>query len=81
MADGIAYLVNNVAEGKEVMADTDDFNKSETVTNKIYIPYATYTGEEGAAAEETEETEAAEEAAEESTEAAEETTAAETEAE
>ena len=35
MADGIAYLVNNVAEGKEVMADTDDFNKSETVTNKI----------------------------------------------
>ena len=78
MADGIAYLVNNVAEGKEVMADTDDFNKSETVTNKIYIPYATYTGEEGAAAEETE---AAEEAAEESTEAAEETTAAETEAE
>lgn len=45
MANGIAHLVNNVAGGKEVMADTSDFNISEKVSNKIYIPYATYTGE------------------------------------
>lgn len=45
MANGIAHLVNNVASGKEVMADTSDFNISEKVSNKIYIPYATYTGE------------------------------------
>lgn len=45
MANGIAYLVQNVAAGKEVMADTQDFNISEKVSNKIYIPYATYTGE------------------------------------
>ncbi len=45
MAEGISYLVANVAAGKEVMADTDSFNVSETVSNKIYIPYAAYTGE------------------------------------
>lgn len=45
MANGIAHLVNNVAGGKEVMADTSSFNISEKVSNKIYIPYATYTGE------------------------------------
>lgn len=45
MANGIAFLVKNVAAGKEVMADTQDFNISEKVSNKIYIPYATYTGE------------------------------------
>ena len=31
------------------MANTDSYNISEKVSNKIYIPYATYTGEEGAA--------------------------------
>ena len=31
--------------GKDLMADTDSFNISEKVSNKIYIPYATYTGE------------------------------------
>lgn len=45
MAEGIAYLVKNVGAGKELMADTDDFNVSEKVSNKIYIPYAPYTGE------------------------------------
>ncbi|MDO4331627.1 MAG: galactose ABC transporter substrate-binding protein [Eubacteriales bacterium] len=45
MASGIAYLVKNVGAGKEVMADTEDFNISPNVANKIYIPYATYTGE------------------------------------
>lgn len=45
MAQGIAYLVQNVGAGKELMADTDDFNVSEKVSNKIYIPYAPYTGE------------------------------------
>lgn len=51
MANGIAYLVNNVAAGKELMDDTDLFNKSETVSNKIYIPYAMYTGEDSELAE------------------------------
>lgn len=46
MANGIAYLTKNVAEGKDLMADTSDFNISEKVANKIYIPYAAYTGEE-----------------------------------
>ena len=45
MANGIAYLAKNIQSGKELMADTDSFNISEKVSNKIYIPYATYTGE------------------------------------
>ena len=45
MAQGIAYLTQNVGAGKELMADTDEFNVSENVSNKIYIPYAAYTGE------------------------------------
>lgn len=45
MANGIAYLAKNVGAGKDLMADTGDFNISENVSNKIYIPYATYTGE------------------------------------
>lgn len=45
MADGIAYLVKNVGEGKDLMADTSEFNISDKVPNKIYIPYAMYTGE------------------------------------
>lgn len=45
MANAIAYLTGNVAAGKEVMADTSDFIISEKVANKIYIPYAAYTGE------------------------------------
>lgn len=45
MADGIAFLVENVASGKDVMDGTDSFNISEKVANKIYIPYAEYTGE------------------------------------
>ena len=45
MANGIAHLVGNAAAGKEVMADTDSYVIDETVSNKIYIPYATYTGE------------------------------------
>lgn len=46
MANGIAYLTKNVADGKDLMADTSDFNISEKVANKIYIPYAAYTGED-----------------------------------
>ena len=46
MANGIAHLTKNVAEGKDLMADTSVFNISEKVANKIYIPYATYAGEE-----------------------------------
>ena len=45
MANGIAHLVGNAAAGKEVMADTDSYVIDENVSNKIYIPYATYTGE------------------------------------
>ena len=45
MANGIAHLVGNVGAGKELMAETEDFNISEKVSNKIYIPYAPYTGE------------------------------------
>ena len=45
MANGIAYLAKNIQAGKDLMADTDSFNISKKVSNKIYIPYATYTGE------------------------------------
>lgn len=45
MASGIAYLAKNVQAGKELMADTDSFNISANVSNKIFIPYAPYTGE------------------------------------
>jgi methyl-galactoside transport system substrate-binding protein len=45
MAEGIAHLVSNAAAGADLMADTDSYNISENVANKIYIPYATYTGE------------------------------------
>lgn len=45
MAEAIAFLTQNVAEGKAVMAGTDSYNISENVSNKIYIPYAAYTGE------------------------------------
>lgn len=44
MADAIAFLTNNVAEGKAVMDGTDSYVISEKVSNKIYIPYAAYTG-------------------------------------
>lgn len=45
MAEAIAFLTQNVAEGKAVMDGTDNYNISENVSNKIYIPYAAYTGE------------------------------------
>ena len=45
MADCIAYLTSNAAAGKNLMDATDSYNISEKVANKIYIPYATYTGE------------------------------------
>ena len=45
MAEAIAFLTQNVAEGKAVMDGTDIYNISENVSNKIYIPYAAYTGE------------------------------------
>ncbi len=45
MAGAIAYLAGNVAAGKDLMADTDSYNISANVSNKIYIPYGTYTGE------------------------------------
>lgn len=45
MANGIAFLAQNAASGKALMDGTDSYNISEKVANKIYIPYATYTGE------------------------------------
>ncbi len=45
MAAGIAFLASNAASGKALMDGTDSYNISENVPNKIYIPYATYTGE------------------------------------
>ena len=45
MAEAIAFLTQNVAEGKAVMDGTDSYNISENVSNKIYFPYAAYTGE------------------------------------
>lgn len=45
MADCISYLTQNAASGKTLMDTTDSYNISEKVANKIYIPYATYTGE------------------------------------
>lgn len=45
MANCIAFLTENAASGKELMDGTDSYNISENVANKIYIPYAPYTGE------------------------------------
>ncbi len=45
MAKAIARLVGNVRDGKDIMAETEDFNIDENVS-KIRIPYAIYTGEE-----------------------------------
>lgn len=45
MADCIAFLTSNAASGKTLMDGTDSYNISENVSNKIYIPYAMYTGE------------------------------------
>ncbi len=45
MADCIAFLTENAASGKELMDGTDSYNIAEKVANKIYIPYAAYTGE------------------------------------
>lgn len=44
MASAIMHLAGNVGAGKEVMADTSDFVIAEKVSNKIYVPYAPYTG-------------------------------------
>lgn len=45
MATCIADLVTNAGSGQDVMANTDGYNISENVANKIYIPYAMYLGE------------------------------------
>ena len=44
MAECITFLSKNVAEGKDVMDGTDKYNIAEDVANKIFIPYAAYTG-------------------------------------
>lgn len=45
MAACIADLTKNATGGKDLMDGTDSYNISENVSNKIYIPYAEYTGE------------------------------------
>lgn len=45
MASGIAFLAQNAASGKDLMDGTGSYNISANVANKIYIPYAAYTGE------------------------------------
>lgn len=44
MADCIAFLTKNAASGANLMDGTDNYNISKNVANKIYIPYAAYTG-------------------------------------
>ena len=45
MAEAIAKLAGNGANGRDLMDGTDSYNISEKVSNKIYIPYGEYTGE------------------------------------
>ncbi|MFP3155931.1 galactose ABC transporter substrate-binding protein [Lachnospiraceae bacterium ZAX-1] len=45
MANCIADLTKSAASGSELLANAASYNISETVANKIYIPYGTYTGE------------------------------------
>lgn len=45
MARGIAHLIQNVSQDKELLADTEDFMLDADLSNKIYIPYSVYTGE------------------------------------
>ena len=50
MAACIAAITNNVCTGASILDGTDSYNKGvdaagETLANKIYIPYAAYTGE------------------------------------
>lgn len=45
MASAIGHLAKNIQAGSDLMADTSDFNISPNVSNKIFIPYGTYTGE------------------------------------
>lgn len=44
MASCISDLTKNVVSGGKVMDNTSSFNIAADVSNKIYIPYATYTG-------------------------------------
>ena len=45
MAAQICELAQNVADGKELLANVSTGTASATLANKIFIPYATYTGE------------------------------------
>ncbi len=45
MAACIAALAENTATDAKIMDGTDSYTISDDVSNKIYIPYATYTGE------------------------------------
>ena len=45
MASCIAFLTQNVSGEKALMDGTDSYNIDSEISNKIYIPYAEYTGE------------------------------------
>ncbi len=45
MADCISIMAQNAASGATLTDGTDTYNADPDITNKIYIPYATYTGE------------------------------------
>jgi len=45
MAKGILFFMNNVKNGKDLMADSGDYNVDKDV-DKVRIPYAIYLGEE-----------------------------------
>lgn len=45
MASCIAAIVKNASDGSDLMANTDNYNKDPEIANKIYIPYAEYTGQ------------------------------------
>ncbi len=45
MANCICALAKNVVDGADMLANTDSYNKAPGFDNKIYIPYATYTGQ------------------------------------
>ena len=45
MADCISIMAQNAAKGAALTDGTDSYNADVEISNKIYVPYAPYTGE------------------------------------
>ena len=45
MADCISIMAQNAAKGAALTDGTDSYNADAEISNKIYVPYAPYTGE------------------------------------